>query len=251
MFAALKENLADPKKKVQWYDLVGRKEAKRLIDQSLADGRRLLEKLNSVGVPVYVVPGNNDWPGFETDWAYEGKDHYSKLIKGLKNIVDLNHKMTDTGEHTIIGYGESSGPEYPQYEEDVRRLTKAKLAKKKTAYTRLKKEYDALFTKAKKEGRGIILLSHNVPFDTKIDYIDNPASPRNSQHFGSILVRYLVERHEPLVALGAHMHEHFGAVKLGRTYCVNAGYGKGCNVLLDIKGRNVERLKFIGKAHEY
>ena len=247
MFAAIKQNLETTKRTIRWYDLVGKKEAKRLIDQSLHDGKKLLEYLDTLGVPVYVVPGNNDWTGNDSAFAYERKNHYKNLLKGLRNVRDLNGKMIDIGELCIIGYGESSGPEIPQHPQDLRRMTQAVLRQKKVAYARLKSTYSAMFERTKKP---VILLSHNVPLNTKIDRIKNPASPRNGQHFGSLLVRELVETHRPAICLGAHMHEHFGFVRIGNTPCVNAGYGAKCNVLLELNGKQ-GKLRFSGNAQKY
>ena len=73
MFRALKERLVTPKSKTEWYDIVGKKEAKKIIMKSLSDGRKILAKLNSYGVPVYIVPGNWDWTPFverEINWNF-------------------------------------------------------------------------------------------------------------------------------------------------------------------------------------
>jgi Icc-related predicted phosphoesterase len=247
IFEAIKRNLANPREKVTWLDIIGKKKAKELIDQSVRDGRAVLEYLNSIGVPVYVVPGNNDWTGYPSSFRPEAQNNYGRMIRGLKNVIDLHGKVLDVGEYTIIGYGICSGPEYPQYASDKRRYTARRFAQKKKEYTRLLAQYGRMFKRA---NNPVILLSHNVPFNTKIDLIDNPASPRNGQHFGSLLVRDLVKRHKPVVCLGAHMHEHFGAVKIGNTPCVNAGYGAKCNVLLELTPGN-GKLSFWGKAQKY
>jgi Icc-related predicted phosphoesterase len=46
---------------------------------------------------------------------------------------------------------------------------------------------------------------------------------------GSAAVRALIERHQPLVALHGHIHESRGAVRVGRTVCINPGseYAEG------------------------
>jgi len=60
MFDALRTRIKDPKSKVEWYDLAGRKKAKKLVEESVARGRKILEDLNELNVPVYTVPGNWD-----------------------------------------------------------------------------------------------------------------------------------------------------------------------------------------------
>ena len=46
---------------------------------------------------------------------------------------------------------------------------------------------------------------------------------------GSEAVRTSIERHQPPLALHGHIHESRGAVKIGRTLCINPGseYGEG------------------------
>lgn len=46
---------------------------------------------------------------------------------------------------------------------------------------------------------------------------------------GSAAVRKAIEKHQPLLGLHGHIHESPGAIKLGRTLCVNPGseYGEG------------------------
>ena len=46
---------------------------------------------------------------------------------------------------------------------------------------------------------------------------------------GSQSVRRAIEQHQPLLALHGHIHESPGAIKIGRTLCINPGseYGEG------------------------
>ena len=43
----------------------------------------------------------------------------------------------------------------------------------------------------------------------------------------------------------AHAHEHFKAEKIGKTLCVNAGFGTHVNVVMDVKGKKVAALNFL------
>lgn len=243
MFEALKKHLEDSKSKVQWYDLVGKKEAKKMIQKSLEDGRKVLEFLNSFNVPVYATPGNWDWTKEENaKWSYLKQDRWKLLIKGLKNIKDTHHTLIDTKEYSIIGHGISSGPEYPQYEDDIKRLKeKRKLNKVKKNYLKEKKKVSQLFKKAKK---AVIFTPHNVPFNTSLDQITNPASPRNGYHYGSLIAREMVDQYQPLVCIGGHMHEHFGKEELGKTLCINAGFGSKVNTLLVLEGNKIKSVEF-------
>ena len=123
MFEALKNRLKDPDYKGSWYDLIGRKRAKKEVKKSLKDGRVVLEKVNSYNVPAYIVPGNWDWTKeSKADFSYLRKDHYKDLIKGLNNINDCYYRLIKQKNFQIIGSGGTSGPEYPQYKEDKKEI---------------------------------------------------------------------------------------------------------------------------------
>ncbi|MCK4729999.1 MAG: metallophosphoesterase [Candidatus Aenigmarchaeota archaeon] len=242
MFQALKEQLENPDSKIKWQDLVGKREAKRMIKKSLVDGKEILEQLNSFEVPVYIVPGNWDWTKDKnSDWNFLKQNHYKKLVNGLSNIVDVHHKIVDIGDYQIIGYGISSGPEYPQYKEDLERLKPKKLTKTKKDYERYFKKIASLFEKASKP---TIFLSHNVPFNTTLDKITDEKSPRYGYHYGSLIAREIIEKYQPLICIGGHMHEHFGKCKIEKTICVNAGFGSYVNTWLELENNKISKLEF-------
>jgi len=242
MFQALQLRLKDPKSKTMWWDLIGKRRAEGMIKKSLADGRKILEYLNTLGVPVYVLPGNWDWTKDpESKFPFLRQDHWKYLIKGLNNIHNLHLQFLDIGKHQIIGHGITSGPEYPQHEEELARFTRAQLAQKKKKYTLLYNQVNRLFKKATKP---VIFLTHNVPFNTPIDAITDVRSPRYGIHFGSLLAREMIDKHQPLVCIGAHMHEHFTSHQMDKTVAINAGFGSNVNVWLDVKGNKIKHLEF-------
>lgn len=243
MFQALRWNMQNPNANIEWYDIVGKKRAKKIVQRSIAKGREILEELNSFGVPVYTVPGNWDWTGDkDAYWYIERENHWKKiLIKGLKNVFDVYHRRISTKEFDFIGHGITSGPEYPQYKKDKKRLTKKESLRMKKEYKKLYARIAKLFQKA---SRPVIYLSHNVPFHTKLDKITNKESPRYGYHYGSFVSRKIIERYQPLVCIGGHMHEHFGKDKIGRTIIINAGFGSEVNTLLEIEKGKIKRLEF-------
>lgn len=52
----------------------------------------------------------------------------------MNNVWDVYHKAFDVGDYVIIGHGISSGPEYPQYKEDLEMLDEKELEKTKNEY---------------------------------------------------------------------------------------------------------------------
>ncbi|MFW5745930.1 MAG: metallophosphoesterase family protein [Nanoarchaeota archaeon] len=240
MFAALRNKMDDESSK-SWYDAIGRRIARKKVKKSLADGRRVLEFLNSLEVPVYVVPGNWDWTA-EPDhrWTFLRRNHYASLLRGLSNIHDVHRRTARTGCCSIIGYGISSGPELPL--EGI--FTEEEWNELHQDYRQLKRKYTARFKRAKDP---VIFLSHNVPFSTPLDIIRNPESPRHGEHMGSLLVRELCEQQQPLVCIAGHMHEHFKKTRIDETVALNAGAGPGRNIVLEIEDGKIQLLRFLRK----
>jgi Icc-related predicted phosphoesterase len=230
----------------EWYDIVGRKKAKEMVDQSVLAGRKILQKLNSFGKPVYIVPGNWDWTLYQdSDWEYLRKDHYGRTFKGLSNVKNLYHRSLDIGEFVLVGHGIYPGPEFPQHEDVLSMMSKGELVAAKKRYKRIFSKVGPLVKKAKKP---VIFLTHNVPFNTPLDMITDKRSTRYGLHYGSVVAREVVDKYQPLVCIGGHMHEHFGKCMLGETTCINAGFGAEVNVLVEIKGGKVIKTEFWKKG---
>jgi Icc-related predicted phosphoesterase len=243
-FAVLERRKKDPHYKGNWYDIAGKSEAKKIVEDAIKSGKSILNYLNSFSVPVYTIPGNHDFAPSNLPWEFLKKDRYSEMIEDMENIVDVNMKIADTGGHQIIGYGNNARPEFPIYEHDLAVYSEADLKKKRNENSKTVDKLSKLFEKANKK---VIFDAHNVPFNTKMDVIVNEKSPNNGLHFGSLITRELIEKYQPPVCISGHMHEHFGKDNIGKTVCINAGHGSKPNILLDIDGDRITSLKFYGK----
>ncbi|HLF55173.1 MAG TPA: metallophosphoesterase [Candidatus Nanoarchaeia archaeon] len=228
IFKSMRQELKGKKAKEWWQLAGGKKKASSLLKKSFKRGRKVLEYLNSFGVPVIVVPGN--WDFAEKDPLSPGLS-WKKLKKGLTRIIDCHEKLKDFGSYSVIGHGITSGPEFQG---------------RKRLFNKQFKKMGNLFLKARKP---TIFLTHNVPYNTKLDFITDKKSPRYGVHFGSTLARVLAKKFKPIVCIGAHMHEHFTQDKIGKTTCINSGYGPKCNVILKIEGNKISKLKFMPKRY--
>lgn len=218
----------------QWYEIMGREDAREAVNNSIEEGRNILEQLNSLQTPVFIVPGNWDWTGNSSDWEFLDGKGYPAMLAEYENIHNLNYDARQFQNYRFIGYGPCSGPEIPQYEDD-RPGSEEELEEMKHEYEENRARLSDLFTEDR-----TIFLSHNVPQDTDIDMIDNPDSPKNGRHYGSVIVRELVEEFAPDFNIAGHMHESEGVQDLGDTRCVNTGLN---NVLIiDTDSREVEFL---------
>ena len=244
IFSALREKIEDSNSEIEWYDYVGKRKATQMLRESIDEGRRILELLDSFGKPVYVVPGNWEPMGDKVSGlAYERKNRWGDMLHGLENITDIHFKKRTFKGLDIIGYGVVSGPEYPQYREDKDRFTKKEMDKAKKNFIKKKERLSKLFDKS---NNPIIFVPHNVPFNTKLDKITNRESPRYGYHYWSVLARDLIKKYNPLLCIGGHMHEQFGKDKIGKTVCINAGFGSYVNTLIDLdeESGRIRNIKF-------
>jgi len=63
----------------------------------------------------------------------------------------------------------------------------------------------------------LVLVSHQPPYDTKLDMIST------GLHVGSKSVRAFIEERRPAVCICGHIHEAYGVDRLGSTVIVNPG----------------------------
>lgn len=247
-------------KELKWWEFIsdkcGKKKYGQYIKESLERGRQVLIHLNSFNKPVFIVPGNWDQSKNETKIKDPEKDYYSHerwfldlfltgstnniLKKGLKNIRDCHYQVHKFKGISIFGYGNSSGKE---------KITENKL-KDKHKINVLDNICSKIFAKIDMtyanhdRNQPTIFLSHNIPYNTKLDVVNNKKSHLHNKHFGSLASRYFCMKYSPLVCIGGHIHEHFGKCKLGKTTVINAGYGGKVNTLLEIENSRIKSIKF-------
>ena len=228
--------------------------------KSLKEGRKILKYLNSFNKPVFIVPGNWDksYLGKEES-SKSGKDPFKRyqniyrmfsakttnkiLTKGLKNIYDCQFKLYKFKGINIVGYGLSSFPERPPLRKIKSKQQKVKIVKKyQELFHRLVKAYQV-----KEKKYPTLFLTHNVPYNTKLDVVISKGSYAHNKHYGSQIAREFCKKYQPLVCIGGHIHEHFGKDKLGKTTIINAGFGSYVNTLLEIKENKITKLKFYKK----
>jgi Icc-related predicted phosphoesterase len=256
------KHVNDPKTKVRIYSDdfikkdVGIKKWNQIQRTSLENGRKILKFLNSFGKPVFVIPGNWDQSWGDTKIKDRGLNNYNSgksaldymlgkeinmtLTKELKNIYDCQFKLFKFEEFNILGYGLDNFPEKNMLKKgrNSKETRKLKYAYFKI-FERLKNQY-----KKRDKQKPTIFLSHNVPFGTKLDIILNKSSPLHKKHYGSNIAREFCIKHKPLVCIGGHIHEHFGKDRIGKTICVNSGFGPDVNILLEIDKGKIKQLKF-------
>lgn len=188
-----------------------------LARERLANWMEFAEKrLKETGVRCYVMGGNDDAPdilqvmeGAASEWVIPCEDR----------VVQLD----DT--HTMISLGYST----PTPWHTAREISDEALGER----------IEAMVKNVPDTARCVFNL-HDPPRDSSLDVcaiVEEGNPPRHvfkdgrpvMHNAGSLSVRRAIEKYQPMLSLHGHIHESPGAIRIGRTLCVNPGseYSEG------------------------
>ena len=206
------------------WEIIGKKKYKNLIIEDLRNGENVLKKMSKLSIPVITVLGNVDFPlrndvadeerlSGKKYWKWDWRRNFAfkNLIKKYRNIHLIDYSYTKSGDLIFIGARTGS------YPGDA----------KSRAFKKHLKKLGKLFKKFRKENKAhkVIFVSHNIPYNTKLDIITSKEAHKIviGKHYGSKLVRRIIDKYQPILAIGGHIHEGRGMQKLGKTLVVNPG----------------------------
>jgi uncharacterized protein len=186
------------------------------------------ERLDGSGVPVYLMPGNDD--DFEIDPVL-AESTYCQNVN--EQVVELTpwHQLVSMGWSSPTPW--STPREMPE-EEFLDRLS--------------------TLLGGVRDTRRTILMTHVPPYDSGLDTAPLLSPDLRPQvtagdlmrgPVGSTGVRRAIETFKPVLGVHGHIHESGGERKIGETWCVNAGSESSMGVLrgylVDLSERGVER----------
>jgi Icc-related predicted phosphoesterase len=200
----------------KWTELVGEARANDLIDRALAEGSAVVAALAECGVPVLAIPGNSDRVGlYSPELAAKHvprPDHPD--VAG--RVTDIETRLIVRRDLAFAGLGGWSGPANPE---------------------RLDREVAALEAMSRPAAAPLVLVSHNVPFGSSLDGVNNPDLPDFAQGkmVGSHRCRAVMAALSPSLCLAGHLHENYGRTeRIGETLCVcGAGAYRGDAVIIE------------------
>jgi Icc-related predicted phosphoesterase len=186
------------------------------------------ERLEGSGVPVYVMPGNDD------DFAID------PVLAESTYLQDVNERVVDLSPwHQLVSMGWSSPTpwstprELPE-EEFLDRL--------------------AGLMSGVRDSRKTVMMTHVPPYDSGLDtapLLSPDLRPTVTAGdllrgpVGSTGVRAAIERFRPVLGAHGHIHESGGERRIGDTVCVNAGSESSMGILrgylVDLSANGVER----------
>jgi Icc-related predicted phosphoesterase len=162
------------------------------------------EKLEGSGIRCYVAPGNDDM--FELDDLIRSSKNV-QLVEGQVTQLDRHHEMISSGWSNITPWHT-----YREEEDDKLRI-----------------RYDAMLTQLKNPANSVFNL-HVPPYGSTLDDVPELTEDLRPKHAGRSLVpagshavRDIITEYRPILGLFGHIHEGKGAVRIGRTLCINPG----------------------------
>ena len=186
------------------------------------------ERLEGSGVPVYLMPGNDD--DFEIDPVL-AESTYCRNVNG--EVVDL------TPWHQLVSMGWSS----PTPWSTPRELPEEEFLDQLSG-----------LLGGVRDPRRTVMMTHVPPYDSGLDtapLLSPDLRPTVSAGdllrgpVGSTGVRKAIETFKPVLGVHGHIHESGGERRIGETLCVNAGSESSMGVLrgylVDLSERGVER----------
>ncbi len=162
------------------------------------------EKLEGTGVRCYVAPGNDDM--FELDELICTSRHV-EMAEGRVVELDEHHEMVSSGWTNFTPW-----KTYREEEEE-----------------KLRARCEAMIGQLK-NGSQAIFNFHCPPYGSTLDDVPELTEDlrpklggRALVPVGSHAIRDLIMEYKPLLGLHGHIHEGKGAVRLGKTLCINPG----------------------------
>lgn len=144
----------------------------------------ILEDLNSIGIPVIIIPGNHESP-----------EVLKELSAKFENLIYLHKATFEFNDYFFVGYGNPGfaliEPEFEQFAANIKKVLKEKK---------------------------IILITHGPPYSTKLDYLEGNHVGCKS------ITKFIKEHDNVIIAVSGHIHENFGVKdKMGKTKLINPG----------------------------
>jgi len=162
------------------------------------------EKLAGTDIRCYVAPGNDDM--FELDDLIRTAKRV-ELAEGRVIELDSHHEMISSGWSNITPWHT-----YREEEED-----------------KLRARFDAMIPQLK-DPRNSVFNLHCPPYGSTLDDVPELTEDltpklggRSLVPVGSHAVRDVIKQYQPLLGLHGHIHEGKGAIRVGKTLCINPG----------------------------
>ena len=146
--------------------------------------KQLLNKFKPLNTPLLIIPGN-----------HETNQQLTKACKKTKFAINLHHKSYEILNYTFFGYGLGGFERTDKHLESIIQKFKKTIKDKKT-----------------------ILITHQPPYHTKLDYI------KIIGYTGNKSINKFIKIIKPIITISGHIHENNNKKdKLYSTILLNPG----------------------------
>lgn len=156
------------------------------------NGLSIIIKELDIGIPLLIIPGNHETPG-----------QIKEIEKRFDFVKDIHLKTFKKDSVAFFGCGGSG------------------ITPSNTPYELIESNFKSMLSRfqTKNNEDKLIFVTHDPPFNTKLDLVGN--------HAGSREIRGFIEKYQPLYCICGHLHENEGKKdKIGKTIIINPGTGK-------------------------
>jgi len=194
------DEIAELEKQPQRVNKIFLDEVLKVVQQwmDLAD-----KKLDGTDMKIYCSPGNDDM------------DEVDAIIRSSKRVLLVEGQVSSLDGHEMIASGWSNRTPWDTHREEDE--------------DQLAVRYEAMISQLKDPHNAIFNI-HVPPYKSGLDEAPEldkdlrPVLAGNSMiPVGSTALRSAIEKVQPLLSLHGHIHEGRGAMRIGKTLCINPG----------------------------
>ena len=162
------------------------------------------KKLDGSDMKVYCSPGNDDM------------DEVDEIVRASRRVLLVEGQVTRLDDHhEMIASGWSNRTPWDTHREEDE--------------DQLQVRYEAMISKLK-DPHNAVFNVHVPPYKSGLDEapeLDKDLRPvlagQSLKPVGSTALRKAIETTQPLLGLHGHIHEGRGAMRVGKTLCINPG----------------------------
>jgi len=146
--------------------------------------RKIILKFEALKIPMLIIPGN-----------HETNSELTQALKKTKSLLNLHKKSYELNNYIFFGYGLGG-------------------------FESKNKDLESIIPQLKKtlKNKKLILMTHQPPYNTKLDYI------KGIGHQGNKSIRKFINILKPILAISGHLHENENKKdKVYSTIIINPG----------------------------
>ena len=190
-------------------EFVSKEYFRKLLIKTIRSSAPVVRAIDRWGVPVVMIHGNGDF-------TKERMKSYFRNLKIPKNLLRFEQLMKKARN---INYFPDSVVDFDdKYQILTFSCPKGDMPDEAEIWM-LKQLF-----KQRIKNKKIIFLTHEPPYGTKLDL--TTYGPAKGKHIGSKAVMWAIKKYKPALNISGHVHETQGISRIGKTVCVNAGYGR-------------------------